>query len=235
MSIVKQKLYSNNTQIKLNAIITNNLPISPKLKEVFLKENNENINLETISNELLTNKAMDNIGIIEKKSEYIIPITLKFNNNINYSGRIGEITLKWTDSELTKFSDKLFNSSVFSLSDIDSKQFDIQFNCEYIKSVKNKEIIPFKINLTNNTDDFKKIVFLIDNSSNFIISGPLKKKLLFYPLENKTIILKLIPLSFGKLKVPPFKIMEFPVSSVGYDNKIYSIYYLSESIDSVQI
>ena len=230
MSLKKQKLFPINKLIKLNAILTNNLPLSPKLKKIVLKNKNGNIKIETISDETLNNSTYD-IGLIQKESDYVIPISI--NCIDDYSGIIGDLTIKWTDDELIKFSPNIFNSTIFTLPEIDIKSFDILMECEYAKQIRNKEVLPMKIHIKNTSNEFKKIVFLIDNSPNFIVSGSIKKKLMFYPLQSQTLSLNLIPLSFGKIKIPPFKIMEFPLSSVGYDNKIYSIYYLSEFINSV--
>ena len=54
------------------------------------------------------------------------------------------------------------------------------------------------------------------------------KKLKFLPNEIKDIVVKLAPLSFGNMKLPPFKEMEFSFEKE--EEKICSIYYYPDYI-----
>jgi hypothetical protein len=219
MTIQKMKIYPVGKQIKVNLIFTNNLKTDIKIDKINILTSNNNINMNCLFIDV------DEILHVEPGTEYIIPILVTINSE--YSGILGSLQLFWKDKGLSEFDPTLSNMTEFILPDIDTKKYEITMKYEMENIVADKSSVAFKVNIRNNSQEFRKILFLIDNSPNFVIAGNVKKKLLLYPEEDKEIIFDMIPLSFGKLKLPPFKIMEFPLVG-GYENKIYSIYYLPD-------
>jgi hypothetical protein len=226
MSIQKQKLYPINRQIKINMILNNSLNFDLLMKNIHLTSATEEIEMSSNFINLYDHIQDSDVCTLMKGSEFIIPITLKCKNQI--SGNIGKASLVWTDQGLSEYNTTLSNHFEIILPHLDCKKFDVNLEYKIPTSIQNKDSVIFKVILTNMSEEFKKVVFLVDNSSHFVSSGVFKKKFVLYPDDSKEIEVALLPLSYGKLKLPPFKIMEFPLASNSYDNKICSIYYLSE-------
>lgn len=229
MSIQKQRVYPVNREIKMNMVLTNNLKFDCELQNLEISPKNENIEIKSpIKNIISLNQSFRNIFEIKKGTEFTIPLILQIKTQ--YSGLLGLLNLFWTDHGLSSYDSSINNPYELVLPEIDVKKFEIILDYEIPKTLNCKKEIQFKILIHNLSEEFKKIVFLIDNSPNFTTSGNVKKKLVIYPDETKDITLSIIPLSYGRLKLPPFKIMEFPLASTSYENKIYSIYYLPDHI-----
>ncbi len=232
MSLHKQKVYPITNPIKLNLTLTNNLDFDGKIENISITPTNPNIQI-TSSLQGVLNSLPDINFIINKKSEFVIPLKVLFREQ--YSGFIGKILIEWSDSRLKTFTTELNNNTIISLPEIHAKEFEVNLNYSIPKAPHTKEEIFFDIYIKNNSEDFKKILFLVDTSTNFVCSGSVKKKLVLYPSESKLMRLPLVPIYYGKLKLPPFKIMEFPLmGNSNYENKIYSIYYIPESISISQ-
>ena len=222
MSIQKMKVYSVGKLIKLNMILINNMKFNLIINKIEVMSATDFIILDS-----LFNNEIEEVVNVRENTEYILPIIIFVDEE--YSGVLGKIKIYWKDKGLVEYNNDITNISEFTLPDINVKKYDIELNYEIEKILNNKSPCKFKINLINKSKEFRKILFLIDNSPYFVVSGQVKKKILFYPDEEKELIFTIIPLSYGKLKLPPFKIMEFPLLG-NYENKIYSIYYLTENI-----
>lgn len=227
MSLHMQKIYSIDKLIKLNMIILNNLDYECELKEIQTFSQTDLIHLDSPLSNVLA--AIPDVNfIIQKGCEFLIPFSFKTNNQ--YSGCLGKFKIIWRDEGLKSFDNSIFNTTELILPDVNIKNFDVALDYKVPQSISTKQEIELKINVINNTNEFKKLVFLIDTSANYVTSGQVKKKLLLYPNEIKELILPLIPIYYGRLKLPLFKIMEFPLASTNYENKIYSVYMVPEFV-----
>ncbi len=207
--------------------IVNNLEFECELKEIKNLPCNKEMEIDSpISQVLAVNPDIN--FTIQKGCEFLIPFA--FNCKNQFSGSLGKFIILWRDSGLKSFDESIFNTTELSLPDVNVKKFDVAMEYSVPQSISGKQEICFKINIVNNTNEFKKLVFLIDTSSNYVTSGQVKKKLLLYPNENKELLLPLIPVYYGRLKLPLFKIMEFPLASTSYENKIYSVYMVPEYV-----
>jgi hypothetical protein len=202
-------------------------------------EANDSIRIESPLEKILksSNDILNNSFIIKTNTEYNIPFTIYCQKE--FSGNLGLVVVSYRDKGLESFDETFELCSTIELvfPNLSSKIFDVSLSCNTNTSNKNlnemrrispHSEIPFNITLKNNSSEFKRLVFMVDTSNNYLTSGQVKKKLLLYPLEEKELNLSLIPVTFNKLKPPPFKIMEFPLANTSYENKIYSIYYLPD-------
>jgi hypothetical protein len=222
-----QKIYSIDKLIKLNMILLNNLDYECELKEIHTVSHTDLIEIDSPMSNVLA--AISDVNFkIQKGCEFLIPFSFKTHNQ--YSGSLGKFKIMWRDEGLKSFDENIFNTTELLLPDVNLKKFDVALEYTVPHSISTKQEIELKININNNTNEFKKLVFLIDTSANYVTSGQVKKKLLLYPNENKELILPLIPVYYGKLKLPLFKIMEFPLASTNYENKIYSVYMVPEYV-----
>jgi hypothetical protein len=220
MSIQKMKVFPVGKLIKINLTLSNELKTDIVIDRVEIYNETDDVNIEC----LFTNEVKE-ISHIAAGTEYILPLLVKAN--AEFSGSIGCITLYWKDRGLLEFDPTMTNTIEFTLPEIDVKKYDIEMTYEVQNIVAEKSAVSFKVNLKNDSQEFRKLLFLIDNSPNFVLTGNVKKKLMLYPEEEKQIVFDMIPLSYGKLKLPPFKVMEFPLNT-NYENKVYSIYYLPD-------
>lgn len=201
--------------------------IFPTGKDILFKLNLENkidtdINLTGIeivspNNEIKINSPLLNffnsgilsilgnteLTMIKRNSEICIPITLR--STINFNGIIGKIIFHWTDARNNNNS--LVNCFENSLPDIEIKSNDIEVTYD-IQGPEGKNPRELKIMLNNSSKEFKKVTFILENSPNFVINGPVKKRVLIYPKERKELIFSVLPLYYGNLKLPPFKLIE---------------------------
>ena len=233
MSLQKLKVFPLNKSIKLNVILTNNLEEDIIITKIKTDPKTDNIKMNSNFELLLPlNNPHDNYNLctVIHGTEFVIPLNLICIKEL--SSNIGELIIYWKDKGLNLYDDTQFNCITLSLPDLNVKLFDVVLKYDIPRSVSNKNEFELKIIISNQTEEYKRIVFLTDTSINFVISGFVKKKILISPLEEKYIVLNLMPLAYGKLKLPPFKIMEYPLGNNSYDNKIYSIY---NNPDSIQI
>lgn len=228
MSLQQHKIYCVDKQIKLNLSLINNLEYEFELMDVIVNKHNSNdLELETYIKKVLS--ANKDISFkIQKQSEFVIPFVAKSTEP--FSGALGHCKILWRDNKLKLFDESLYNETEVSLPEINIKNYDVALSYSIPQTITQESVTTFKILINNTTEEFKRIVFLIDNSNNFVTSGFVKKKILLYPNEVKELVLNLIPISYGRLKLPLFKIMEYPLPSTNYENKIYSVYYVPDSI-----
>jgi hypothetical protein len=100
------------------------------------------------------------------------------------------------------------------LPDIEIRSNDIEISYE-VSDSSVKQARDLRVFLKNNSKEFKKVTFIVDNSPNFVITGSVKKKVLIYPNERKELSFCIIPLYYGNLKLPPFKVIE---ESINYNS-----------------
>ena len=255
MSIQKQKVFPIQKNIKMNFTLVSNLDAELRICDIKIKNNSpishkeaENSNEQVLSiesplakilqsinqNEISINRNNPNFTI-RALSEFNIPFSIFCGKE--FSGSLGSVVILYRDKGLEAFDDsfKFFNQTELTSTNLFSKIFDIKLSCSSTSKVENRSEIPFNITLKNESDEFRRIVFMIDTSMNYLTSGHVKKKLILYPKEIKELSLSLIPVTFSCIKLPPFKIMEFPLANNTYENKIYSIYYLPDNSINISI
>lgn len=193
-----------------------------------------NLNRNELSNRHLQNSqnimtSTHNLFTIRTMSEFNIPFLIECFKE--FSGSIGSVIIFYRDEGLDQFdeSQQLLNQTELIFPNLYSKIFDIILNCNVMNKIESRIEIPFNITISNNSDEFRRIVFMIDTSMNYLTSGQVKKKIILYPNEVKELNLSLIPITLTCNKLPPFKIMEFPLANNTYENKVYSIYYLPDN------
>ena len=216
-----QKVFCVDTLINLNTNISNNLEFDFNLHKINLEPRDNSVQIECPLNSVISRGFS-----IRKDSDFLIPFKIKVNSG--FSNCLGKFNLLWQDETIKSFDPNLFNKFEFSLPDLHVKPFDISLSYEIPKSICDKTETQMKILIKNISDEYKRLVFLIDTSSQFVMSGSVNKKLLLSPAELKTLTLAMIPANFGKLKLPLFKVMVYPLASTNYENKIYSIYKIPE-------
>lgn len=232
MSLQKIKILPTGKNIKLNLNIVNELKEDFYIEKINLISKNENLKISSIFVDLLNKKIQSNkdLNIFEFKqqTEFIIPIL--FNSENPFAGNLGHIEMFYSTKSLKNFNEKLFNKIIFNIPEYNIKSFDVDLSYSLPKDIRNKEKFDFKIKIRNQGDEPKRFMLLIDNTQYFIISGRVKEKICLNSNQTVEKIFNLVPLNFGRLKLPAFKISEFPYESTSYDNKIYSIYYLPDNI-----
>ena len=216
-------------KMKLNLNIVNEQDEDFIIKNIILISKIPDISLETILNpKNFKSSNFKNIFDFKKSTEFLIPINLICNSS--YSGSLGQIEIYYKTKGLEDFNENLYNKINFNLPDYNFKGFDIELVYSIPKNIKMKENFDFNIFIKNKTQGFKRLMLLIDNTQYFIINGRVKERIVLKGNEDVVKVFNLIPLNFGKLKLPAFKIMEYPYDSSNYDNKNYSIYYFPDSI-----
>lgn len=230
MSLTKQKVFPINLPIKINTILINNLEFDGDVRDIKLKSSNSNIEIDSPMKNILQSNINGLNFIIQRGSDFVIPFYFKSIGE--YSGSLGKFTLLWK-AGLDSFDHEniIHNETEINFPDVHVKRFDVGLEYDIPRTIHFSQEMAMQIFIKNNTEEFKRILFLIDTSTNFVTSGSVKKKLLLCPGESKTLTLPLIPIFYGKLKLPPFKIMEFPLASNSYDNKIYSVYYIPDAVN----
>lgn len=238
----KIKILPTGKNIKLNLNITNELKEDFFIERLNLSSKHENLKLSSIFVDLLNKKIKEqnesdnsndnnpyfsNIFSFKQSTEFIIPIL--FNSSIPYSGHLGNVEMFYSTKSLKDFNPSLYNKINFNIPEYNIKTFDVDLSYSLPDFLK-KEKFDFKIQIKNQGDEPKRFLLLIDNTQYFIISGRVKEKICLNSNQIIEKIFNLIPLNYGRLKLPAFKISEFPYESTSYDNKIYSIYYLPDNI-----
>ena len=243
MSLQKIKIFPANKNIKLNLNIANEIKEDFKITKINLLSKTQEVKLETFLINLLEKANSNNennknnnpkinfseIFHIKKSTEYTIPI--KFICSAPYSGSLGQIEISYTTAGLEDFSaKKLENKLTLVIPEYNIKNFDVDLSFEIPKEIKSKENFDFQIHINNSSEEAKKLLLLIESTQYFVINGRVKERIALGSKQNLVKSFNLTPLNFGKLKLPAFKIMEYPFESNNYENKIYSIYYLPDNI-----
>jgi hypothetical protein len=242
MSLQKIKILPTGKNIKLNLSITNELKEDFFIEKINLLSKYENLKITSIYVDLLNKRNekenekdlnsskpfCSNIFYFMQQTDFIIPIV--FNSTNPYAGNLGEVEIFYSTKSLKDFNPFLFNKISLMIPVYNIKSFDVDLSYSLPKNIKNKEKFDFKITIKNQGDEPKRFMLLIDNTQYFIVSGRVKEKICLNSNQIVEKIINLIPLNFGRLKLPAFKISEFPYETTTYDNKIYSIYYLPDNI-----
>jgi hypothetical protein len=248
MSLQKIKILPTGKNIKLNLNLINELKEDFFIEKINLLSKYENLKISSIFVDLLNKRnqkeneknknnilelnsnepVSSNIFYFMQQTEFILPFV--FNSSNPYSGNLGNIEILYSTRSLKDFNPLLFNKINFTIPEYNIKSFDVDLSYSLTKNIKNKEKFDFKIIIKNQGDEPKRLMLLIDNTQYFIISGRVKEKICLNINQILEKTFNLIPLNYGRLKLPAFKITEFPYESTSYDNKIYSIYYLPDNI-----
>lgn len=240
MSLQKIKIFPANKQIKLNLNIANEIKENFKITKIDLLSKIPEIKLESFLINLLNKANLSNcennkkskfseIFNIKKSTEFTIPIS--FICSAPYSGCLGQIEIYYTTAGLEDFSaKKLENKLTLNIPEYNIKNFEIDLSFGIPKEIKSKHNFEFDIHINNRSEESKRLLLLIESTQYFVINGRVKERILLTSKENLVKSFNLTPLNYGKLKLPAFKIMEYPLESNNYDNKIYSIYYLPDNI-----
>lgn len=228
LSLSSQKHFPTEKKLKLNLVLTNKLDTNLIIKDVEAVTEKPIAEISTLLSNLinLDIPQKDSLLTILKSSDYTIPFDYIIHSA--FSGSLGYVTLKWTTEKLKKFSETLYNTNTFILPEITAKPFSYNISYQPEKYDKVSNLLELNIEIENKENLLKKIVFLIDTTIGFYINGFSKHNIMIYPNEKKKINLKITPLSFGMMKLPPCKIMEYSIQ--GGDNKLFSIYYFPDFV-----
>jgi len=226
-----KKCYPTNKLLNIKVHLVNNLNTIIEFQNFKLNPENENISLESPIQYLINlEQASDNtLGLI---SQFHPDSDYTFNINCickeGFSGSLGIIQIDWTNDSIKQYKDyNIFNSAIIQIEKIEIKPFDITMEYKSPECFKGKSPKEYEIFVKNHSTNFKKLVFMIDSTvtgSHFVISGNVNKKLVVYPNEQKSVKVQLLPLYYGKLKLPSFKFMEYPFNSEKWENKKMSVY-----------
>ena len=235
-----KKEYPSGKNIKLELLIDNKLDskvIIKDIKEEFVDKFKDNININlTLLNLLhmedLDNEIKESLFSIMKSSEHSIPIDCVFLNECQEES-IGNLNLIWISEKIEEFCNQynymLYNEYKFPFpDDIIIKNFDLDLNCDY--SITNNNIILLKINIINRNNLPKRLHFNIDKSENFYLSGINKKFYLIQGNQQLDLEFQLIPTEIGYIKLPPFKVIEYPYNSNKQSDRLHSLYYFPNYI-----
>ena len=163
-----------------------------------------------LENEVLFKQINENMTLLKSNYEITIPFTL--NSAKSFIGIIGKIIFHWID--IRNNNNNLLNTFETILPEIELKDNNLLISYSTSDRLVGKNPFELKVKISNLAREFKKVTFIIDNSTNFMICGPVKKKILIYPNNFKELTFYLIPLYFGNLKLPSFKVIEESVNSV---------------------
>ena len=171
----------------------------------------------------------ESLNLFKKNSEFIIPFTL--NSSKTFIGIVGKVIFHWIDKRLN--NDKLINTFEAILPDIELKENDLDISYLTVDKINGKTQFDLKVRINNNLNEFKKVVLVMDNTANFVVTGLVRKKILIYPKNSKEIVFGLIPLFYGNLKLPPFKVIEYNLNSTvtNLENEKKSIYFVPEHVN----
>ena len=119
------------------------------------------------------------------------------------------------------------NSNTFAFPIIYTKPFEIDLKYTIGDYKRETNTVEFIVTVTNLSHEFKKTTILLNTKdTHFYVDGFIKQKLKFLPMETKDISVMLSPLTYGNMKLPPFKEMEFSFEKE--EKKMYSIYFYPE-------
>ena len=252
MSISGKQAFPIKKNIKYNLILTNNLDDDFILKEAKACLNNELNNVINIDNSYIDsllelnkeNEEKNNYDneyliTILKSSDYCIPFNINFLKE--FQGNFGNFNIKWTSKLLNNFIKKnkinIYNENIFKFPFTYIKDFDLEIN--YNNNILNTNLVDYNINIKNNSNKVKKILFLMENNNDihFYKNGRNKKNLILKPFEKTNLNFNLYAKYKGSLKLPSFKIFDLFIFKSNYDKKephdekLYSIYYIPNNID----
>ena len=236
--------FLTNKNIQMNLILTNQLNEDIIIKDIIiqldedkLSEKNKNIEIKSplkniIDTQSLPTEIKNQILKILKSADYSIPFETKFNDK--FQGSLGKVLLKWSTPSLDEYECgdlSLINENYFDLPDISISSSEL--NYEYDTVVNENKDVLFNIKVSNDSEQCRKIVFMIENGDdiNFIVSGLTKQ---VYSIKAKEILnfaFRLIPLIHNvELKLPKIKICEMSYTS---QEKLCSNYYYPEKINII--
>ena len=252
MSISGKQAFPIKKNIKYNLILTNNLDDDFILKEAKTCLNNELNNVINIDNSYIdsllelnkeneekNNYENEYLITILKSSDYCIPFNINFLKE--FQGNFGNFNIKWTSKLLNNFIKKnkinIYNENIFKFPFTYIKDFDLEIN--YNNNILNTNLVDYNINIKNNSNKVKKILFLMENNNDihFYKNGRNKKNLILKPFEKTNLNFNLYAKYKGSLKLPSFKIFDLFIFKSNYDKKephdekLYSIYYIPNNID----
>ena len=260
-----KKYFSFNTDIKINFSIENKTNLNVTLYDALLKSSNKKLFLKSNINQVLskeTNLEMliedeiiissiinynnkdeisegDILSFIDQKSSHL---------ELEFSGIPGKIKLLWREAELENYIkeslekcenlEQLMNETTLSMQHIDFKDFGFKLDLAIDRQIIFNQPNKMKAIICNTTSEIRRIHFLIDNSLPwFLIGGATKNKAIITPYQSAEFEFDIIPLSYGYIRLPIFKVTEFGFT---YDDKknlieakIFSAYYNPDSIQSV--
>jgi len=231
MSLQNSRSYPTNKILNVKLNLKNNLNKLIELQNISFVPKSEHITLDSPIQSLinLENESNGSLGLIshfQPECEYTFNVTSICDDN--FTGSLGEVQIAWNDETIKKYKDyNIYNYASIHLLEVDIKHYDISLAYKSPGCFKGKIAQEYHVYVTNKSSNFKKLIFLIETGSagsNFIISGNINKKFIIYPNETKTFVLNLIPLYYGKLKLPSFKFMEYVFNTEKWDNKKMSVY-----------
>lgn len=229
-----QNMFPTQKDIKFKLKLENKIDTNIQIKKMEIISPNQDIKIISQFSKLIENHNLpdilnENLSVLRNNSEINIPFTL--NSSKNFIGIVGKVIFHWIDKRNN--NDNLVNVFEIILPDIEIKRNDIEISYTTSDIITGKNTIDLVVKIRNNSKEFKRITFIIDNSFNFMITGPVKKKVLIYPNDFKELAFSLIPLYYGSLKLPPFKVIEDiinPSSNISEGDK-KSIYFVPDMIN----
>lgn len=224
-------------------------------------DNNTGLNVETSINDFILNnrliiKANDFVSIPSKIFKvYKNNFKNEQENRWNNCNERVLIKLYWRSEGLETYINSFKNTDItsdiiklyllyfynVSLLEMDSLKFinpELDMSIDINNILDINSINKFKISIKNKTKEFKRINFLIDNSAqDVILSGPIRIKAMLYPEDQHTIDINIVPLVYGNIKLPSFKVIESYFKTdekkAVKEEKKYSHYFISDIIKVV--
>jgi hypothetical protein len=229
-----QNVFPAQKDIKFKVKLENRIDTEIKLKKIEIIPNDCDLQIQSsfsklIENENLLNLLNENILILRSNSDITIPFNLICSKNFN--GNIGKVVFYWND--IRNNNNNLINSFEIFFPDLQIKKSDLEISYTTGDLIPGKNTIDLSVKIKNNSEEFKKMSFVVDNSVNFLIAGPVRKKVLIYPNDTKELMFYLIPLYYGNLKLPPMKIIEESINPISSTQEadLKSMYFVPEMIN----
>ena len=235
------KDYLTDTNIKINLKFNNLLQediiikdIIVYLNEVLSSKNKIEINTtlkDIIENKDIEEQIKDEIFLIMKSSNYLIPFDLKFNTP--FYGCVGKCKIIWTTRSLKEFQTNkncqlglnLYNENEFEFPNINVNLIELKYNYE---KVITDEMIILNIKINNNSHMNKNLFIKVENNdeNGSFISGLKKQKIFLKANEAIKFCLKIIPFQKGDLKLPNIIVAETNFAG----KELLTNYYCPENI-----
>ena len=229
-----QNVFPAQKDIKFKVKLENRIDTEIKLKKIEIIPNDCDLQIQSsfsklIENENLLNLLNENILFLRSYSDFTIPFNLICSKNFN--GNIGKVVFYWND--IRNNNNNLINSFEIFFPDLQIKKSDLEISYTTGDLIPGKNTIDLSVKIKNNSEEFKKMSFVVDNSVNFLIAGPVRKKVLIYPNDTKELMFYLIPLYYGNLKLPPMKIIEESINPISSTQEadLKSMYFVPEMIN----
>ena len=209
-----QKIFPAQKEIKLKLRLENKIDTDIQIRKMEIISINKDIKIWSklfafLDCDVLSKQLNENMTLLKANSEITIPITLVSAKSFN--GSIGKIVFHWID--LRNNNNNLVNTFETILPEIELKDNDVKISYTTGDIRPGKNQFDLNIRVANSSKEFKKVSFIIDNSPNFMIAGPVRKKILIYPNDFKDLKFSLFPLLFGNLKLPSFKVIEDSINT----------------------